>query len=54
MPPSHPDCSWVKNFDAPTLPCKNAKVRVRLGPKARCSNLLEVERLCGDISFCKL
>ena len=51
MPPSHPNCTWVKRFDPP---CKKAKARVRLGPTLRCSNLLAVECLYGDSRLCKL
>ena len=43
-------CTWVKNFDPPTLPGKNRKRRAKL----MCSYILTVEFLYGDANLCKL
>ena len=48
MSSSHPNFTWVKNFEPFTLSAKKAKNRVKLGPKLRCSNILVVECLYGD------
>ena len=54
MPPSQPNCTWVKNFNLLTFSTKKGKNRVKLGPKLRSSNLLAVKCLYGGTSLCKL